>query len=58
MMMPTGTRESKLSAAFVKLTDTLVTEFDVVDLLNWFVEQCTDILDTQAGGLMLADPAG
>ena len=58
MMMPTGTRESKLSAAFVKLADTLVTEFDVVDLLHWLVEQCTDILDTQAGGLMLADPTG
>ena len=58
MMMPTETRESKLSAAFVKLADTLVTEFDVVDLLHWLVEQCTDILDTQAGGLMLADPTG
>ena len=57
-MMTTGTRESKLSAAFVKLADTLVTEFDVVDLLHWLVEQCTDILDTQAGGLMLADPTG
>jgi len=58
MMMPTETRESKLSAAFVKLADTLVTEFDVVDLLHWLVGQCTDILDTQAGGLMLADPTG
>lgn len=56
--MTTGTRESKLSAAFVKLADTLVTEFDVVDLLHWLVEQCTDILDAQAGGLMLADPTG
>lgn len=52
------TRESKLSAAFVKLADTLVTDFDVVELLDWLVEQCTDILDTQAGGLMLMDPAG
>ena len=57
-MMTTGTRESKLSTAFVKLADTLVTEFDVVDLLHWLVEQCTDILDTQAGGLMLADLTG
>ena len=57
-MMTTETRESKLSAAFVKLADTLVTEFDVVDLLHWLVEQCTEILDTQAGGLMLADPTG
>ena len=57
-MTTTETRERKLSAAFVKLADTLVTEFDVVDLLHWLVEQCTEILDTQAGGLMLADPTG
>jgi len=56
--MTTVTRESKLSAAFVKLADTLVTEFDVIDLLHLLVGQCTDILDTQAGGIMLADPTG
>jgi GAF domain-containing protein len=56
--MTTETRESKLSAAFVKLADTLVADFDVVDLLHWLVEECTEILDTQAGGLMLVDPAG
>ncbi len=58
MMMTTETRETKLSAAFVKLADTLVTDFDVVDLLHWLVEKCTEILDTQAGGIMLADPTG
>ena len=57
-MMTTVTRESKLSAAFVKLADTLFTEFDVIDLLHLLVGQCTDILDTQAGGIMLADPTG
>jgi GAF domain-containing protein len=51
-------RESKLSAAFVKLADTLVSDFDVVELMHWLVEKCTEILDTQAGGLMLVDPAG
>ncbi|MEO7722373.1 MAG: GAF and ANTAR domain-containing protein [Pseudolysinimonas sp.] len=56
--MTKHTRETKLSAAFVKLADTLVTDFDVVDLLHWLVEECTQILDTQAGGLMLIDPAG
>lgn len=56
--MTEHTRETKLSAAFVKLADTLVTDFDVVDLLRWLVEECTRILDTQAGGLMLIDPAG
>lgn len=56
--MTTQTRESKLSAAFVRLADTLVDDFDVVDLLHWLVEECTVILDTQAGGLMLVDPVG
>ncbi len=57
-MTTTGIREAKLSAAFVKLADTLVADFDVVDLLHWLVLECTQILDTQAGGLMLVDPAG
>ncbi|WP_243064553.1 GAF and ANTAR domain-containing protein [Humibacter sp. RRB41] len=56
--MTTETRESKLSSAFVKLADSLVTDFDVIDLLHWLVQECTDILDTQAGGLMLVNPAG
>ena len=56
--MSTSTREAKLSAAFVKLADTLVADFDVVDLLHWLVQECTQILDTEAGGLMLVDPAG
>jgi GAF domain-containing protein len=57
-MMTTQTRESKLSAAFIRLADTLVTDFDVIALLHWLVEECTAILDTHAGGLMLVDPAG
>jgi len=56
--MTTQTRESQLSAAFIKLADTLVTDFDVIGLLHWLVEECTLILDTEAGGLMLVDPAG
>jgi GAF domain-containing protein len=56
--MTNETRETKLSSAFVKLADTLIADFDVVDLLHWLVEECTQILDTQAGGLMLVDPAG
>lgn len=56
--MTHDTREIQLSAAFVKLADTLITDFDVVDLLHWLVEECTEILDTQAGALLLVDPAG
>ena len=57
-MTTTSTRETRLSTAFVKLADTLVDDFDVVELLHWLVEECTDILDTQAGGLLIVDPAG
>lgn len=48
-------REAKISAAFVSLADTLVEDFDVVDLLNVLVDQCAEILDVEAGGLMLVD---
>jgi GAF domain-containing protein len=51
-------REARLIAAFVKLADTLVADYDVVELLHWLVQECTEVLDTQAGGLMLMDAAG
>ncbi|MDQ1608184.1 MAG: hypothetical protein QOE16_916 [Microbacteriaceae bacterium] len=51
-------RETKLNAAFVKLADTLTADFDVVDLLHTLVQECVDLLDTQAGGLMLSDASG
>jgi len=57
-MMTTATRETKLSSAFVKLADTLVADFDMLELLNWLLDECTEILDTQEGGIMLVDPTG
>lgn len=51
-------REPKLTAAFVKLADTLIADYDVVDLLHTLLEECMGLLDTQAGGLMLADASG
>ena len=51
-------RETKLNVAFVKLADTLIADYDVVDLLHTLVEECTALVDTEAGGLMIADPSG
>jgi GAF domain-containing protein len=51
-------REARVNAAFVAVADTLTKDFDVVDLLHTLVEQCTEILDTTAGGLMLVDGDG
>ena len=56
--MDSASREARASAAFVSLADTLVSEFDLVELLQTLVEACVDLLDTDAGGLLLADTNG
>jgi GAF domain-containing protein len=56
--MDGAVRETRISAAFVAVADTLTTDFDVVDLLHTLVQDCVEILDMKAGGLMLADGDG
>ena len=51
-------RETLLARTLVELADTLVANFDVVDLLSLLVDQCVDVLDVGAAGLMLAAPDG
>jgi GAF domain-containing protein len=43
----------KVASAFVNLSDTLVVDFDVVDLLYELVYTCVDVLDASAAGLLL-----
>src|SRR5258705_892684 len=52
------TRESMLAKTFVELADSLVTDFDVVEVLTLLVDRCVDVLDVGAAGLMLAAPDG
>ena len=56
--MVTKSRAERVSAAFVKITDTLVADYDVLDLLHALVEAAVDLLDAAAAGLLLADPHG
>ena len=51
-------REAMLARTLVELADTLVADFDVVDLLSLLTDGCVDVLDVAAAGLMLATPAG
>jgi GAF domain-containing protein len=51
-------REEQLNHAFVRVADTLTDDFDIIDLLHTLLDECTVILDVQAGGLMLADGSG
>ena len=51
-------REQRLAEVFVELADTLVEEFDVVDLLQTLAERCVELVDADAAGLMLDDQRG
>ncbi|AZS37924.1 hypothetical protein CVS47_02574 [Microbacterium lemovicicum] len=56
--MTETTRDARLAAAFVKLADTLVDDYDVVELLNILVEESAALLDSNDVGLVLADGSG
>ena len=50
--------QQRLLETFVKLADTLIDDYDVVDLLQDLVDTCRDVLDTTAAGILLADSRG
>jgi GAF domain-containing protein len=49
-------RETRVLDAVVSLVDTLLVDFDVVDLLTELTERCAELLDVAAAGFLLADP--
>jgi len=51
-------REVLLARTLVELADTLVDDFDVVELLFLLADRCVDVLDVAAAGLMLVAPEG
>jgi GAF domain-containing protein len=52
------TRESDLLQSVVDITDTLVADYDVIDMLTGVADRCVSLLDVSAAGVMLASPAG
>jgi transcriptional regulator with GAF, ATPase, and Fis domain len=52
------TREARLLETFAILADTLVDDYDVVELLQTLVDACRDLLDTTDAGILLADSTG
>jgi GAF domain-containing protein len=51
-------RAERLGRTLVELADTLVDDFDIVDLLVLVVERCVELVDATAAGLLLADGRG
>lgn len=51
-------KEAVLAGTLVKLADTLVADFDVVELLTVLVDRCVELLEVGAAGLMLVAPEG
>jgi GAF domain-containing protein len=51
-------REALLARTLVELADTLVDDFDVIELLTLLTDRCVDVLDVAAAGLMLVAPEG
>lgn len=54
----TETRERDIVRSFMALSDSLVDDFDVLDLVTRLTQDCARLLDVAAAGLLLADPRG
>ena len=57
MTGPAG-REQLLTRAFVSLADSLVDDYDIIDLLDRLVGYSVQLLAAEAAGLLLVDPHG
>ncbi|HEX4863325.1 MAG TPA: GAF and ANTAR domain-containing protein [Acidimicrobiales bacterium] len=51
-------REESLIRSLVEMADTLVEDYDVVDLLTGLADRCVNLLGVDAAGVMLASPEG
>ena len=52
------TREAEVVRALVEMADTLVADYDVVELLTRLTDRCVNLLGASAAGVMLASPEG
>src|ERR1044071_7697240 len=51
-------REPQVIDTFLSLTDTLVRDFDALDMLTMLSERCVELLDVTAAGVILTDGTG
>lgn len=51
-------REAEVIAAFVRLSDTLVDDYDVIEFLQFLTERCIHLVPVDEAAVMLAAPSG
>jgi GAF domain-containing protein len=51
-------REESVVRSLVEMADTLVADYDVIDLLTGLTDRCVNLLGVAAAGVMLASPEG
>jgi len=51
-------READVVQAIVLMADTLVDDYDVIDVLTGLTDRCVNLLDVSAAGVMLVSPQG
>jgi GAF domain-containing protein len=56
--MTDSTKQMQLLQTFAALADTLVADYDVVDLLQLLVDRCQLLFDVSAAGILLSDEHG
>lgn len=56
--MDTASRDAAMSAAFVRLAEMLTADYDVVELLHSVLLECVELLEVDAGGMLLIDGRG
>ncbi len=52
------TREADVVKSLVEMADTLVDDYDVVEMLTGVADRCVSLLDVSAAGVMLTSPEG
>jgi GAF domain-containing protein len=51
-------RQALTATTFVEIVDTLVDDFDVIEVLTRLTSRCVDLLEVAAAGILLADEHG
>lgn len=53
-----ATRQTLTATTFVEIVETLVGDFDVIEILTLLTSRCVELLDAAAAGILLADGEG